>query len=104
MLGAVGVREGRQPGYLIFLEDPELDSRNSADGASDAECSELNEPGPDDIRHHNKDCPEYQRGAEVGLEEDQEPRTPEEARDLTREEIFAEDDQLERAFEVLQEE
>jgi carboxyl-terminal processing protease len=41
---------------------------------------------------------------EVGLEEDQEPRTPDETKDLTREEIFAEDAQLERAFEVLREE
>jgi C-terminal processing protease CtpA/Prc len=42
---------------------------------------------------------------EVELEEDQEPRTPDETKDLTREEIFAEDAQLERAFfEVLQEE
>ncbi|HKZ26873.1 MAG TPA: S41 family peptidase, partial [Rubrobacteraceae bacterium] len=41
---------------------------------------------------------------EVELEEDQEPRTPDETKDLTREEIFAEDAQLERAFEVLREE
>ena len=41
---------------------------------------------------------------EVELEEDQEPRTPDETKDLTREEIFAEDAQLERAFELLQEE
>jgi len=41
---------------------------------------------------------------EVELGEDQEPRTPDETKDLTREEIFAEDTQLERAFEMLQEE
>jgi len=41
---------------------------------------------------------------EVELEEDQEPRTPDETKDLTREEIFAEDAQLERAFEILREE
>jgi carboxyl-terminal processing protease len=41
---------------------------------------------------------------EVELGEDQEPRTPDETKDLTREEIFAEDAQLERAFEMLQEE
>jgi carboxyl-terminal processing protease len=41
---------------------------------------------------------------EVELEEEQEPRTPDETEDLTREEIFAEDAQLKRAFEVLQEE
>jgi carboxyl-terminal processing protease len=41
---------------------------------------------------------------EVELEEDQEPRTPDETKDLTREKIFAEDAQLERAFEVLREE
>jgi C-terminal processing protease CtpA/Prc len=40
---------------------------------------------------------------EVELEEDQEPRTPDETEDLTREEIFAEDAQLERAFEILYE-
>ncbi len=40
---------------------------------------------------------------EATLEEDQEPRTPDESKDLSREEIFAEDAQLERAFEVLQE-
>ena len=41
---------------------------------------------------------------EVELEEDQEPRTPDETKDLTREEIFAEDAQLERAFEILRKE
>ncbi len=40
---------------------------------------------------------------EVSLKEDQEPRTPEETRDLSKEEVFEEDAQLERAFEVLQE-
>jgi carboxyl-terminal processing protease len=39
----------------------------------------------------------------VELEDDQEPRTPYETEGLSREEIFAEDAQLERAFEVLQE-
>jgi carboxyl-terminal processing protease len=38
---------------------------------------------------------------EVELEEDQEPRTPYETEGLSKEEIFAEDAQLERAFEVL---
>jgi carboxyl-terminal processing protease len=41
---------------------------------------------------------------EVELEEDHEPRTPDETKDLTREEIFEEDAQLERAFELLQQE
>jgi carboxyl-terminal processing protease len=41
---------------------------------------------------------------EVKLEEDQEPRTPDETEGLTQEEIFKEDAQLERAFETLQEE
>ena len=41
---------------------------------------------------------------EVELEEDQEPRAPSETGGLTREEIFEEDAQLERAFEVLREE
>jgi carboxyl-terminal processing protease len=41
---------------------------------------------------------------EAKLEEGQEPHTPDETKDLSREEIFAEDAQLERAFEVLQEE
>jgi carboxyl-terminal processing protease len=41
---------------------------------------------------------------EAELEEDQEPRTPDEYEDSAREEIFAEDPQLERAFEVLREE
>jgi carboxyl-terminal processing protease len=41
---------------------------------------------------------------EVELEEGQEPRTPNEVEGLTREEIFKEDAQLERAFELLQEE
>ena len=41
---------------------------------------------------------------EIELEEDQEPRTPNETKGLTREEIFEEDAQLERAFELLQEE
>jgi carboxyl-terminal processing protease len=41
---------------------------------------------------------------EIELEEDQEPQTPKKAEGLTREEIFEEDAQLERAFEVLQEE
>lgn len=41
---------------------------------------------------------------EVELEEDQEPRTPDETEDLSREEIFEEDAQLERAFDVLQNE
>ena len=41
---------------------------------------------------------------EAVLEEEQEPRTPSETENLSKEEIFAEDDQLERAFEVLQEE
>src|SRR5918997_7000125 len=40
---------------------------------------------------------------EVELEEDQEPRTPDETKDLTREQILAEDAQLERAFEILRE-
>jgi len=40
---------------------------------------------------------------EVELEEEQEPRTPNETEGLTQEEIFEEDAQLERAFEVLQE-
>jgi len=39
---------------------------------------------------------------EVELEDGQEPRTPDETEDLSKEEIFAEDAQLERAFEVLQ--
>ena len=38
---------------------------------------------------------------EAELEEGQEPRTPDETKGLSREEIFAEDAQLERAFEVL---
>jgi carboxyl-terminal processing protease len=41
---------------------------------------------------------------EVELEEDQEPNTPNETEGLTREEIFEEDAQLERAFEILQQE
>ena len=41
---------------------------------------------------------------EAVLEEEQEPRTPTETENLSKEEIFAEDDQLEHAFEVLQEE
>lgn len=41
---------------------------------------------------------------QVKLEEGQEPRTPDEYEDSTREEIFAEDAQLERALEVLREE
>ncbi len=41
---------------------------------------------------------------EAELEEEQEPRTPSETEGLTREEIFEEDAQLERAFEILQEE
>jgi carboxyl-terminal processing protease len=40
---------------------------------------------------------------EAVLEEEQEPRTPTETENLSKEEIFAEDDQLERALEVLQE-
>lgn len=40
---------------------------------------------------------------EVELEEEQEPRTPDETEGLTQEEIFEEDAQLQRAFEVLQE-
>jgi carboxyl-terminal processing protease len=40
---------------------------------------------------------------EAELEEGQEPRTPDETEGLAREEIFAEDAQLERAFEVLTE-
>jgi hypothetical protein len=58
VLGAVGIREGGEPGDLVFLEDPELDSRNCADGGRDAECSELDEPGPGYIRQHNEDRPE----------------------------------------------
>jgi carboxyl-terminal processing protease len=41
---------------------------------------------------------------EVELEEGQEPNTPNETEGLTREEIFEEDAQLERAFGILQEE
>jgi carboxyl-terminal processing protease len=41
---------------------------------------------------------------EVELEEGQEPNTPNETEGLAREEIFEEDAQLERAFEILQEE
>jgi carboxyl-terminal processing protease len=41
---------------------------------------------------------------EVELEEDQEPNTPNETEGLTREEIFEEDAQLERAFEILRQE
>jgi carboxyl-terminal processing protease len=41
---------------------------------------------------------------EVELGEDHEPRTPDETEGLSKEEIFAEDAQLERAFEVLPEE
>ena len=41
---------------------------------------------------------------EVELEEDQEPNTPTETEGLTREEIFEEDAQLERAFEILRQE
>ncbi len=40
---------------------------------------------------------------EVSLEEGQEPRTPEEIKDLSKEEVFDEDAQLERAFTALQE-
>jgi carboxyl-terminal processing protease len=40
---------------------------------------------------------------EVELEDYQEPRTPDETKDLTREQILAEDAQLERAFEILRE-
>jgi carboxyl-terminal processing protease len=41
---------------------------------------------------------------EVELEEGQEPRTPDETKDLSKEEIFEEDAQLERVFEALQQE
>ena len=41
---------------------------------------------------------------EVELEEGQEPNTPNETEGLTREEIFEEDAQLERAFEILRQE
>jgi carboxyl-terminal processing protease len=41
---------------------------------------------------------------EIELEEDQDPHTPNETKGLTREEIFEEDAQFERAFELLQEE
>ena len=41
---------------------------------------------------------------EVDLKEDQEPNTPNETEGLTREEIFEEDAQLERAFEILRQE
>ena len=41
---------------------------------------------------------------EVELEEDQEPNTPNETEGLSREEIFEEDAQLERAFEILRQE
>jgi carboxyl-terminal processing protease len=41
---------------------------------------------------------------EASLEAEQQPRTPDETEGLSREEIFAEDAQLERAFEVLREE
>jgi carboxyl-terminal processing protease len=41
---------------------------------------------------------------EVELGDGQEPRTPDETKDLSREEIFEEDAQLERAFEVLEQE
>ncbi len=41
---------------------------------------------------------------EAGLEKGQQPRTPDELRGLTEEEISEEDAQLERAFEVLQKE
>jgi carboxyl-terminal processing protease len=40
----------------------------------------------------------------IELAEDQDPRTPNETKGLTREEIFEEDAQFERAFELLQEE
>lgn len=40
---------------------------------------------------------------EVSLEEGQEPHTPEESTDLSKEEVFDRDAQLERAFAVLQE-
>ena len=39
---------------------------------------------------------------EAKPEKDQKPRAPDEVRDLSKEEIFAQDAQLERAFEVLQ--
>ena len=39
---------------------------------------------------------------EVSLKEGQEPHSPEETEDLSKEEVFEEDAQLERAFEVLQ--
>ena len=38
----------------------------------------------------------------ASLEESQRPRTPDEVRGLSKEELFAEDAQLECAFEVLQ--
>jgi carboxyl-terminal processing protease len=41
---------------------------------------------------------------EVELEEDQKPHAPEEYEGSTGEEIFAEDAQLERAFDILREE
>jgi carboxyl-terminal processing protease len=41
---------------------------------------------------------------EAKLEDDQEPQTPDEIEDLSKDEIFSKDAQLERAFEVLQEE
>jgi hypothetical protein len=84
----VGIREGREPGDLVLLEDPELDSRNGADGARDAECSELDEPGPGYIRHHNEDCSEYQRGAEVRLLEDQQRGDGEDAQGLEEDRVL----------------
>jgi hypothetical protein len=88
VLGAVGIREGGEPGDLVFLEDPELDSRNCADGGRDAECSELDEPGPGYIRHHNEDCPEHQRGAEVRLHEDQQRGDGEDAQGLEEDRVL----------------
>jgi hypothetical protein len=40
---------------------------------------------------------------ETRLGENQEPAVPEEARDLSREEILSQDDQLRRAFEAVRE-
>ena len=93
-------RRAEVVGETTFGTGTVLDEYSLSDGSAMLlAVAEWLTPNGDSIRGSG-----IEPDVEVELGEDQEPRTPDETKDLTREEIFAEDTQLERAFEMLQEE
>ena len=87
-------------GETTFGTGTVLEEYNLSDGSAVLlAVAEWLTPNGDSIRGSG-----IEPNIEVELEDNQEPRTPDETKDLTREQIFAEDAQLEHAFEILREE